>query len=119
MCKGLGTPQLNSTGSNSGIPTQPSNDPNAKNKRRWYLGIQSKKDPAHVMTEIYRALFHLRCDWKKQSSYKIICRWKPNWEGHGESHLPQPPQPPSHSYSSRGGGFRVSVDGDSMDDRPT
>ena len=21
-------------------------------RRRWYLGIQSKKDPAHVMTEV-------------------------------------------------------------------
>ena len=23
---------------------------------RWYLGIQSKKDPAHVMTEVYKAM---------------------------------------------------------------
>lgn len=24
-------------------------------RRRWYLGIQSKKDPAHVMTEVSKA----------------------------------------------------------------
>ncbi|CAN0148788.1 unnamed protein product, partial [Ectocarpus sp. 13 AM-2016] len=30
-------------------------------RRRWYLGIQSKKDPAHVMTEVYRALLQLGC----------------------------------------------------------
>ena len=23
---------------------------------RWYLGIQSKKDPGHVMTEVYKAM---------------------------------------------------------------
>jgi hypothetical protein len=23
---------------------------------RWYLGIQSKKDPSHVMTEVYKAM---------------------------------------------------------------
>ena len=27
---------------------------------RWYLGIQSKKDPAHVMTEVYKAMQALR-----------------------------------------------------------
>jgi hypothetical protein len=27
---------------------------------RWYLGIQSKKDPAHVMTEVYKAMLALR-----------------------------------------------------------
>ena len=31
--------------------------------RRWYLGIQSKKDPAHVMTEVYKALSALGCEW--------------------------------------------------------
>jgi hypothetical protein len=28
----------------------------ASKKRRWYLGIQSKKEAAHVMTEVYRAV---------------------------------------------------------------
>ena len=30
-------------------------------KRRWYLGIQSKKDPGHVMIEVLRALQALQC----------------------------------------------------------
>lgn len=46
--------------------------------RRWYLGIQSKKDPAHVMTEVYKALMSLGCEWLQQSSYRIKCKWRPN-----------------------------------------
>ncbi|CAN0569343.1 unnamed protein product, partial [Ectocarpus sp. 12 AP-2014] len=42
-------------------------------RRRWYLGIQSKKDPAHVMTEVYRALLQLGCEWHLHSSYRIQC----------------------------------------------
>ncbi|CAM9756267.1 unnamed protein product [Discosporangium mesarthrocarpum] len=47
-------------------------------RRRWYLGIQSKKEAAHVMTEVYRALMQLGCDWHMLSSYKINCRWRPD-----------------------------------------
>lgn len=47
--------------------------------RRWYLGIQSKKDPAHVMTEVYKALGALRCEWLQLSSYRIKCKWRPNF----------------------------------------
>mmetsp|Transcript_38736 Transcript_38736/g.54546 ORF Transcript_38736/g.54546 Transcript_38736/m.54546 type:complete len:668 (-) Transcript_38736:7-2010(-) len=46
--------------------------------RRWYLGIQSKKDPAHVMKEVYKALHALGCEWLQLSSYRIKCRWRPN-----------------------------------------
>ena len=46
--------------------------------RRWYLGIQSKKDPAHVMQEVYKALSALGCEWLQLSSYRIKCRWRPN-----------------------------------------
>lgn len=46
--------------------------------RRWYLGIQSKKDPAHVMTEVYKALMALGCEWLQLSSYRIRCKWRPN-----------------------------------------
>mmetsp|Transcript_16373 Transcript_16373/g.25442 ORF Transcript_16373/g.25442 Transcript_16373/m.25442 type:complete len:726 (+) Transcript_16373:695-2872(+) len=49
-----------------------------RRNRRWYLGIQSKKDPAHVMTEVYKALMALGCDWLQLSSYRIKCRWRPN-----------------------------------------
>merc|ERR1711865_303998 len=59
--------------------------------RRWYLGIQSKKDPAHVMTEVYKALMALGCQWLQLSSYRIKCKWRPNAprenfrQGHGLS----------------------------------
>lgn len=38
--------------------------PRRRRWRRWYLGIQSKKDPAHVMSEVFRALMEgnlVRC----------------------------------------------------------
>jgi len=53
--------------------------------RRWYLGIQSKKDPAHVMTEVYKALTALGCEWRQLSSYRIKCKWRPNGP-RGSSH---------------------------------
>lgn len=49
-----------------------------RRNRRWYLGIQSKKDPAHVMKEVYKALHSLGCEWLQLSSYRIKCRWRPN-----------------------------------------
>jgi len=49
-----------------------------RRNRRWYLGIQSKKEPAHVMTEVYKALMALGCEWLQLSSYRIKCRWMPN-----------------------------------------
>lgn len=48
----------------------------AGRRRRWYLGIQSKKEPAHVMTEVYKALAALGCEWLIQDSYRIKCRWR-------------------------------------------
>lgn len=56
--------------------------------RRWYLGIQSKKDPAHVMTEVYKALMSLGCEWLQLSSYRIKCRWRPNVSRSGASPVP-------------------------------
>uniref|UniRef100_A0A7S2PPV1 non-specific serine/threonine protein kinase n=1 Tax=Leptocylindrus danicus TaxID=163516 RepID=A0A7S2PPV1_9STRA len=50
----------------------------SRRTRRWYLGIQSKKDPAHVMSEVYKALLALGCEWMQMSSYRIKCRWRPN-----------------------------------------
>jgi 5'-AMP-activated protein kinase catalytic alpha subunit len=41
----------------------------ASRRRRWYLGIQSKKEPAHVMTEVYKALAVLGCEWHIIDSY--------------------------------------------------
>lgn len=47
----------------------------APKRRRWYLGIQSKKEPAHVMSEVYKALFVLHFEWKVVAPYRIKCRW--------------------------------------------
>eukprot|EP00605_Chrysophyceae_sp_TOSAG23-4_P001245 GSChrysophyteH1.ASY1.ANO1.1356.1 assembled CDS len=41
-------------------------------RRRWYLGIQSKKDPGHVMTEVYKALLSLGCTWHAATSYRVL-----------------------------------------------
>jgi len=30
------------------------------------------------MTEVYRALGHLNCEWKMVNSYRIKCKWMPN-----------------------------------------
>jgi len=57
-----------------------------RRNRRWYLGIQSKKDPAHVMREVYKALQSLGCEWLQLSSYRIKCRWRPN-VARGGGHL--------------------------------
>jgi len=59
-------------------PTRPPPGVGQGRRRRWYLGIQSKKDPAHVMTEVYKALKHLNCGWKAMTSYRILCLWVSN-----------------------------------------
>lgn len=45
-------------------------------RRRWYLGIQSKKDPAHVMNEVYKAMESLNCYWYQSNKYRVLCIWK-------------------------------------------
>jgi 5'-AMP-activated protein kinase catalytic alpha subunit len=44
-------------------------------RRRWYLGIQSKKDPAHVMNEVYKAMQALKCVWHQVNNYRVLCLW--------------------------------------------
>ena len=44
-------------------------------RRRWYLGIQSKKDPAHVMNEVYKAMQSLHCVWHQVNNYRVLCLW--------------------------------------------
>jgi len=56
--------------------SNPSTDASASKKRRWYLGIQSKKDPAHVMTEVHKAMFALGCVWYPVTNYRVLCLWK-------------------------------------------
>ena len=61
-------------------PPQPPPAPpqSGARRRRWYLGIQSKKDPAHVMTEVYKALLQLDCEWRTVDPYRLRTRWRPN-----------------------------------------
>lgn len=44
-------------------------------RRRWYLGIQSKKDPSHVMSEVYKAMRVLNCVWYQVTNYRVLCLW--------------------------------------------
>lgn len=53
----------------------PSIDPGASKRRRWYLGIQSKKEPGHVMTEVYKAMLALGCKWYAMNNYRVLCCW--------------------------------------------
>ena len=59
----------------AGIPLPPGE--RSQPRRSWYLGIQSKKDPAHVMAEVFRSLRSLRCQWHVLSPYRLLCRWRP------------------------------------------
>ena len=73
---GLGSsPGRSSPGKSPGIHSalggQDTKD-SASRRRRWYLGIQSKKDPAHVMTEVYKALMSLQCSWHQVNNYRIL-----------------------------------------------
>mmetsp|Transcript_13818 Transcript_13818/g.22547 ORF Transcript_13818/g.22547 Transcript_13818/m.22547 type:complete len:623 (+) Transcript_13818:391-2259(+) len=54
-----------------------------KGMRKWYLGIQSKKDPELVMNEVFRALRALRSQWHYTPSnpYRVTCRWRPSCIG--------------------------------------
>lgn len=48
------------------------------NKRKWYLGIQSRKDPPRIMAEIYRALQSAQFVWVTQSPYYVRAKWQPS-----------------------------------------
>lgn len=47
------------------------------NRKRWFLGIQSKKDPAAVMTEVFTALHSADCDWSVIDTYRVQARLAP------------------------------------------
>lgn len=63
-------------------------------RRRWYLGIQSKKDPAHVMTEVYKALMSLGCKWHPVTNYRVLVLHRFQISDSG-SKRPLPPTPPA------------------------
>jgi serine/threonine protein kinase len=82
---GGGHPVIQMTSSIPGNTGMIAQHQHGRRTRRWYLGIQSKKDPAHVMNEVYKALMALGCEWLQLSSYRIKCKWRPNvsWSGGG------------------------------------
>lgn len=84
-----GQPVVQMTSSIPGNTGMIAQHQHGRRSRRWYLGIQSKKDPAHVMTEVYKALMALGCEWLQQSSYRIKCKWHPNLRRSGS--MPVPP----------------------------
>jgi len=61
-------------------------------RRRWYLGIQSKKDPAHVMNEVYKAVQSLGCVWNQVNNYRVLCLW---------THTPNAGTVPSSFYKNQ------------------
>ncbi|TDH69695.1 hypothetical protein CCR75_001292 [Bremia lactucae] len=66
----------NGTGLSGFDDSHASNAAPTPKRRRWYLGIQSKKEPAHVMSEVYKALFVLHFEWKVVAPYRVKCRWQ-------------------------------------------
>ena len=44
-------------------------------RRRWCLGIQSKKQPGNVMVEVLSALRALNLRWAMISQYLVQARW--------------------------------------------
>ena len=62
-------------------------------RRRWYLGIQSKKDPAHVMTEVYKALMSLGCKWHPVTNYRVLVLHRFPINKSGKKNMP--PTPPA------------------------
>jgi len=63
---------------------------NASCMRKWYLGIQSKKDPELVMSEVFRALRSLRSQWHyaPANPYRVTCRWRPSCLGIVDPDIP-------------------------------
>jgi hypothetical protein len=97
---------------------------------RWFLGIQSKKDPGHVMTEVYKALHAIGCTWYAVNNYRIICQWRsapappspgPMAFPNGRAAMPdmslgaRPPAAPAHVNSHKRHFESVSGDPSSMD----
>lgn len=51
--------------------------PRDPNRRRWFLGIQSKKEADLVMREVFRVLKTLGAEWNRspKTPYCVVCRW--------------------------------------------
>jgi len=64
-----------------GMPANCEGADGAPKRRRWFLGIQSKKEPCHIMMELFRILYMLGCTWRKiekNAGYRLYVAWEPN-----------------------------------------
>ena len=50
---------------------------NTPPRRRWYVGIQSRKQPVRVMAEVMRALKDSGFQWRHIAPYRVRARWLP------------------------------------------
>lgn len=50
---------------------------NPSPRRHWYVGIQSRKQPVRVMSEVMRALRDSGFQWRHLAPYRIRARWLP------------------------------------------
>jgi Kinase associated domain 1/Adenylate sensor of SNF1-like protein kinase len=90
----LGAPHLTEQPITSSIPGNTGVIAQYQKKRqarKWFLGIQSIREPFHVMTEVYKVLKILGCEWLQSSPYRIKCKWRPH------AYRSSPPQPNSNS----------------------
>ncbi len=68
---------------------------NSVRRRRWYLGIQTKKEPSHVMSEVFKALASVGFEWRLLNGpYRIRARLRQD----------APPPPPAEAPLRGGGG---------------
>ena len=42
--------------------------------KRWFLGVQSRKDAAVIMIEVCRTVQALGCEWIQENDYCVRCR---------------------------------------------
>jgi 5'-AMP-activated protein kinase catalytic alpha subunit len=62
---------------------------NGVRRHRWYLGIQTKKEPSHVMSEVFKALVSVGFEWRLLAGpYRIRARLR-----EGFCPPPRPPEP--------------------------
>eukprot|EP00638_Chattonella_subsalsa_P021735 CAMPEP_0117884484 /NCGR_PEP_ID=MMETSP0950-20121206/18919_1 /TAXON_ID=44440 /ORGANISM="Chattonella subsalsa, Strain CCMP2191" /LENGTH=639 /DNA_ID=CAMNT_0005740883 /DNA_START=21 /DNA_END=1940 /DNA_ORIENTATION=- len=69
------------------VGVAPGSSHGQKSRRRWFLGIQSKKEGIHIMMELFRIIYMLGGQWRqiqKKEAYRLHVAWKPN--------APRPPQ---------------------------
>ncbi|KAH8071536.1 serine threonine protein kinase [Aureococcus anophagefferens] len=70
---------------------------------------RSKKDPAHVMTEVYKALLQLDCEWKTVDPYRLQTRWRPNAAPGAAEGAPPPPSDATAANDRLKSGYCIKI----------